>query len=194
MKNRDAIELCRKKPIDAAKKILALLKTIGQQVQTIAQQLKTIEELKQRIKTFELQKAKTSKNSSKPPSTDEFKKPKPNPKSQRKKSGKKPGGQKGHKGATLKLSESPDETIVHSVLTCECCQKSLVEQPADKVVKRQVVDIPKPKLITIEHQGEVKTCSCGHVNKAPFPDGVNAPIQYGKLIQAVAASICSTAK
>ena len=169
----EALELCLKDPHAAATKIVA-------HVQRLAVLEKQVAELL-------LQKAKNSKNSSKPPSTDEFKKPKPNPKSQRKKSGKKPGGQKGHKGATLKLSESPDETIVHSVLTCECCQKSLVEQPADKVVKRQVVDIPKPKLITIEHQGEVKTCSCGYVNKAPFPDGVNAPIQYGKLIEAVAA-------
>ncbi len=180
VKIKEAIELCLKKPKDAGEKIVEQCKLLTSQNTLIAK-------LEKRIKTLEDQKAKNSKNSSKPPSTDEFSKPKPNPKSRRKKSGKKPGGQKGHKGATLKLAASPDITILHSVGECERCQKPLSEQPADDIVKRQVIDIPKPKVTTTEHQSEVKTCSCGHVNKAPFPEGVNAPVQYGTLIQAVAA-------
>ncbi len=52
--------------------------------------------------------ALNSQNSSKPPSQD------PNRKrgsTRREKSGKKPGGQKGHKGTTLQLAPEPDEII-----------------------------------------------------------------------------------
>ena len=36
-----------------------------------------------------------------------------------------------------------------------------------------------------EHRAEVKVCSCGKVNKAVFPEGVYAPVQYGSRIQAL---------
>jgi transposase len=43
----------------------------------------------------------------------------------REKSGKPTGGQKGHKGHTLKMSEKPDETVVHETNYCRCCGKEL---------------------------------------------------------------------
>lgn len=55
-----------------------------------------IQELEARIKELEDQISKNSRNSSKPPSSDEF--DKPAPKSQRKTTGRKAGGQKGHEG------------------------------------------------------------------------------------------------
>src|SRR5215207_9824190 len=50
---------------------------------------------------------KNSSNSSKPPSSDMFHKTK----SLRKPSGKKPGGQMGHKGTTLEMAQNPDTII-----------------------------------------------------------------------------------
>jgi hypothetical protein len=32
----------------------------------------------------------------------------------------------------------------------------------------------------------VKRCACGHLNKAAFPEGVNAPAQYGHAVKAAA--------
>ena len=78
-----------------------------------------IDELEARIIKLENQIAKNSRNSSKPPSTDGFNKP--SPKSLRKKSKRKCGGQPGHKGHTLKMVEKPDRTEVHEIKECECC-------------------------------------------------------------------------
>ena len=75
--------------------------------------------------TFELQAelrrlrdsaAQNSRNSSRPPSTDRPEQPKP--KSLRKKSGRKPGGQPGHPGRTLAFSEKPKHIRIHPLLEC----------------------------------------------------------------------------
>jgi transposase len=142
-----------------------------------------IQELKSRIKELEDQRSKNSKNSSKPPSTDEF--DKPAPKSRRKKSGRKAGGQKGHKGTNLKMVEAPDEKALHKVEVCACCQKSLRRQKADYVDRRQVYDLPPLELVITEHQAEAKRCSCGHVNHAGFPPDVSHYVQYGPNIKSL---------
>lgn len=135
--------------------------------------------LTQRVKQLEEQINKNSRNSSKPPSSDGLKKPKPAPKSLRKRSGKKRGGQKGHKGHTLEKAEEPDQVIPLSVTSCSCCA-DLSNVPAHSYDCRQVFELPAPKLEVIEYQSEIKICpTCGQTAKAPFPEGVNAPVQYG---------------
>ena len=138
-----------------------------------------ISTLQARIKELEDQLSKNSNNSSKPPSTDEFKKV---PKSIKPRTNKKTGGQKGHYGDTLKMSERVDEVEEHKVEKCENCNKNLKEQRADDIEKRQVYDIPKIKIGITEHRSEVKKCSCGCVNKA-FPKGVDYKVQYGPNIK-----------
>lgn len=133
--------------------------------------------LEQRVKELEDRLAKNSRNSSKPPSSDGLNKPKP--KSLRPRSGRKPGGQKGHPGQTLRMREKPDHIVPHSVNQCECCGRSLAEEVPDRVERRQVFDIPEPKVEVTEHRGEVKTCACGHINRAAFPPEAAAPVQYG---------------
>ncbi|MEZ5039318.1 MAG: DUF6444 domain-containing protein [Saprospiraceae bacterium] len=81
-----------------------------------------IEQLEAQIKELKDQISKNSRNSSKPPSSDEF--DKPSPKSQRKKTGRKVGGQRGHEGTNLKMTESPDEKELHKVEVCACCPKA----------------------------------------------------------------------
>ena len=71
-----------------------------------------IDALQERIKTLERQQAKDSHNSSLPPSSDRFVRA---PKSLRHKSGKKAGGQPGHRGHHLQQVEKPDEILVHPV-------------------------------------------------------------------------------
>ena len=148
-----------------------------------AELIEIVLELLPRIQKLEDQVAKNSRNSGKPPSSDGLKKGKP--KSLREKTGRKSGGQKGHQGHTLKMSETPDEVVLHQVDECQHCGQDLQEVEAVKVEKRQIFDIPPVKLYVEEHQAETKVCpTCTECNKATFPADVTQPVQYGKRIQA----------
>src|SRR5260221_3158991 len=87
-----------------------------------------IEALQERINTLERQQAKDSHNSSLPPSSDRIVRV---PKSLRHKSGKKAGGQPGHRCHHLRQVERPDQVLIHPVLCCEQCQHDLRTQPAE---------------------------------------------------------------
>ncbi len=143
-----------------------------------------IDSLRERVKTLERQQAKDSHNSSLPPSSDRFVRP---PKSLRKKSGKSPGGQKGHRGHHLRQVETPDEVLIHPVIACAHCQYDLRTQPADLPERRQVIDLPAKRLWVREHRVEEKQCPvCSHLTRASFPAAVSAPAQYGTGIQTLA--------
>ena len=143
----------------------------------------TFFELSERLQQVEDRLSKNSSNSGKPPSTDGYEKP--TPKSRRRRSGKKSGGQTGHAGHTLKIVETPDEIVVHSVEHCAYCQTSLKRVKASGIEKRQVLDLPEVRLLAVEHQAEIKTCpACCKFTKAAFPVGVRQVIQYGKRIKA----------
>ena len=139
--------------------------------------------LSERISVLEAKLAKDSHNSHLPPSSDRFQR---QPKSLRKRSGKKPGGQAGHPGSTLMLSETPDLVIVHPVEHCQHCQRDLREVESLQVERRQVLDLPPKRVVVIEHQAQRKCCpSCHEMSSAPFPQDVRAPVQYGAALGAV---------
>jgi transposase len=143
-----------------------------------------VDALQERITTLERQQAKDSHNSSLPPSSDRFVRP---PKSLRQKSGKKPGGQPGHRGHHLRQADTPDEVLLHAVLCCEHCQQDLRTQKASVPERRQVMDLPVKRLWVTEHQVEEKQCPvCDHLTRARFPAPVLAPAQYGTGIQTLA--------
>lgn len=138
--------------------------------------------LAERIERLEDQLAKNSSNSGKPPSSDGYEKPAP--KSRRKRSGKKSGGQVGHPGSTLRMVSKPDKVEVHPVSCCSNCHTSLKKEQAVKTEKRQVFDLPEIRIEVTEHQVEVKICpKCKQATKASFPSGVSQATQYGKKIK-----------
>jgi len=150
----------------------------------LKQAIEAIDYLQERVKALEGQQAKDSHNSNLPPSSNRFVRP---PKSLRQKSGKKPGGQPGHRGHHLRQVETPDEVLLHPVERCESCQHDLREHPAEIPERRQVMDLPVKRLWVTEHRVEEKQCPvCSHLTRAPFPAAVSAPAQYGTSIQSVA--------
>lgn len=137
-----------------------------------------------RVQALEARVALNSQNSGKPPSSDSY--AKPAPKSLRKKSGLRPGGQHGHPGNTLPPAEKPDAVVLHRLKRCPCgCGASLRRQPLLRHDTRQVFDLPSKLLLVTEHRVEVKLCpNTGCEVSAAFPAGANAPTQYGPRLSA----------
>jgi transposase len=130
------------------------------------------------------QMGQNSRNSSKPPSSDSpF--TKPAPKSLRRRSGRKPGGQPGHPGSTLALVDNPHERKRHEPGPCGGCGKSLADAPEVGLERRQVFDLPPMTVRVIEHQLIARRCACGATTCGAAPDGVTAPVQYGPRITAI---------
>jgi len=159
---------------------------IAENQKIIDQQAMRIVQLEERVKSLEERLNKNSRNSSKPPSTDNFAHEKPKPKSQRVKSGKKVGGQEGHIGTTLTMVNNPDETEIYKIEKCKNCGKD----QRDIIVKdyeiRQVFDIPPVSIRIKEHRAEVKICTCGCINTADYPEDVKFPVQYGPRLTGLA--------
>jgi transposase len=113
------------------------LRRIAELDEMVAAQAQEIFDLRRQL-------AKNSSNSSKPPSSDGLKKPAP--RSLRGKSGKKSGGQAGHRGDTLRQTATPDFVHRHEADSCGACQHGLTAGMIKGVERRQVFDIPVPRL------------------------------------------------
>jgi len=120
--------------------------------------------------------AQNSQTSSQPPSRDKPWKPK----SERTSSGKSTGGQAGHPGKTLKMSEHIDEVVVLP-LTGYCgCGHAWDHVYVQEYLARQVHDLPEIRLQVTEYQAEVKVCPhCASRGQAAFPSSVSGQVQYG---------------
>jgi transposase len=140
--------------------------------------------LKAHIAELERRLGLNSSNSGKPPSSDGLKKP-TRVTSLRERSGKKSGGQKGHKGETLRQVAVADDVVNHYPSACATCGAGLAPEASAGHSARQVFDLPKPRpLVVTEHRAHDCQCAvCGTTTRGRFPDGVNAPVQYGIRIQ-----------
>jgi transposase len=138
---------------------------------------------RERIAELEARLKQNSRNSSKPPSSEGL--GKPAPRSLRKISGRRPGGQAGHEGTTLAQVARPDREVRHEPGCCGRCGAGLAGRPVTGVERRQVFDLPPVRAEVTEHQLIERECACGHRTKAAAPAGAQAPAQYGPRIAAV---------
>jgi transposase len=152
---------------------------------TIQQQQVSIQQLEARVHELEARLSKDSSNSSKPPGSDGLKK---KTKSLRGKSNKKPGAQQGHVGKGLAQVSTPDLIVAHTPTNCHGCGLNLSQVDGTCAEKRQVFDIPQPKIEVTEHQALEKKCPCcGERNRGVFPENIRGPVQYGERVQALTA-------
>src|SRR5450755_3972537 len=91
----------------------------------VVQQREQIALLVERVRDLEARLAKDSHNSGKPPSSEGLARPVRKTKSLRTPSGKRSGGQLGHRGETLRLVAVPDEMVEHRPAVCASCQVPL---------------------------------------------------------------------
>ena len=131
---------------------------------------------------------KNSRNSSKPPSSDKGNPNKPAKTEPKTKSNRRPGGQRGHKGATLEMSSDPDTIITHGFEAfCHHCGGDLSGARAEGFERRQVFDLPPLRIEVAEHRVACGRCpDCRATIKGRFPEDVNAPVQYGPGVKALA--------
>ena len=127
-----------------------------------------------------------SKTSSKPSSTNIFKKNTPICNSRIKWENPR-WGKKWHKWANLKREEKVDKIVDLTPCSCQNCKYKFSKkfmQNLDKIT-RQIIDLNEfKKFVTDYKKGDVKCPKCGFLNVANFPENVKRPVQFWKNIKA----------
>jgi transposase len=139
--------------------VASLRRELAEAAAALEQGRAELAQARERIAELEARLKQNPRNSSRPPSSEGRDKPPPRPRSLRKKSERKPGGQDGHAGLT--------------------------GQPVTAVERRQVFDLPLAEVTVTEHQLIERECGCGHRTEAAAPQGAEAPVQYGPRVAAI---------
>jgi transposase len=164
----------------------AYIRALEAHVETLASM---VHALQKQVGTLQDQLHQTSRNSSRPPSSDPPQHQRPHrPRGQRRR-----GGQPGHPGSTRTLLpvEDVDEVVVIKPTQCTHCQAPLAGDDP-KPWRHQVIEIPPIKPVVTEYQWHQLACpSCGATTRAPWPAGVPSGT-YGPRVQATVA-LCTGA-
>lgn len=160
--------------------VVTLVQSLLDRIEALEQQ---VAPLTARVAELEGRAAKDSHNSSRPPTSDGLAR---KPRSLRRPTGRKPGGQPGHPGTTLCQVPHPDTVIVHRPERCAGCGAALATVPVQQSQRRQVHDLPPLRLQVTEHQAQGLVCPrCRTTTTAAFPAGVTQPVQYGPRLKAL---------
>jgi transposase len=149
----------------------------------VADQAARIERLEAENAELRRRLGQNPRNSDRPPSSEGL--AKPAPKSLRRRSGRKPGGQPGHEGRTLRQVDKPDVVVRHEPNVCAGCGDDLSDAAQVGLARRQVFEIPPMRATVTEHQLVTRRCGCGVRTTAAAPAQVDAPVQYGPRLSAI---------
>ena len=154
---------------------------------------RSVQKLEAKVGELEAKLGQNSGNSSAPPSRDpaaeRARQAEGRAERQRQAGGarRKRGKQRGAKGSGLQMSANPDIVVPHWPSRCGACGEALDEGAEEGYVARQVVDIPPVTPTVTEHRAYRCRCGCGHVSTGSFPEGVRAPVSYGRRAKAMVA-------
>jgi transposase len=164
----------------------AYIRALEARVETLTSLVHAFQE---QVDTLQEQLHQTSRNSSRPPSSDPPQHQRPHrPRGQRRR-----GGQPGHPGSTRTLIpvEAVDEVVVLKPAQCVHCQAPLSGDDPQPW-RHQVIEIPPIQPVVTEYQWHQLACpSCGATTRAPWPAGVPSGT-YGPRVQATVA-LCTGA-
>ncbi len=175
-------------------------------VRALLEVIATVEPLKRRVAELETRLNQTSRNSSRPPSSDP---PGAPPRPPAVPSKRKPGGQPGHpgRGRALKPVEDVDRLIDVRPESCAQCGTLLLGEDLDPV-RHQVTDLPRIVPVVTEYRRHTLRCvACGAETQAAWPvemppgsfgPGLQATVGYltGRIgasqreVQEVLATVC----
>ena len=145
-----------------------------------------VAKLEARIADLEARLRMDSRNSSKPPSSDGYGKPPRAERRRQERAERKAGKQPGAPGSHLPMVEHPDAVIVSRPVRCPGCDLPVAaDAEVVRTERRQVVDLPELRPMVTEHQVVTVRCECGHQSSGPYPEGINAPVQYGGRVRAL---------
>jgi transposase len=164
----------------------AYIRALEARVETLTS---IVHALQEQVGTLQEQLNQTSRNSSRPPSSDPLQHQRPQrPRGQRRR-----GGQPGHPGSTRTLIPVADVDAVVVIKPAQCthCQAPLSgDDPTPW--RHQVIEIPPLKPVVTEYQWHQLACpACGETTRAPWPAGVPSGT-YGPRVQATVA-LCTGA-
>jgi transposase len=178
--------------------VVCLRLLLAERDKSITEREKRIAEFEQLVATLQKElaelKAKLgqdSSNSSRPPSSDPpWVKPKP---SKKKRSGRKAGGQRGHKGVhrTLLPLEAVDKVERHEPRACQHCAEQFdgTEEEVGEPERWQVTELPPVRAEVTEHQGiGRRCCRCGRVTHGHIPPHLKTSA-FGPRAQATIACL-----
>lgn len=129
--------------------------------------------------------AKTSRNSSLPPSQD----PPGTTRPAKPPTGRRRGGQPGHKGHKREMlpGHRVNEVIDHDPVECSGCASSLRGRPrSGRPERHQRIDLPRIEPQVVEHRCHAKRCRCGATTHAELPADVS-PNTFGPGVAAFVA-------
>jgi transposase len=160
-------------------------------VEVLLRMDRQIQQLTSRVERLERELAKSSRNSSRPPSSDP-----PGKAPARREKGRSPrsqGAQPGHegKGRELLPTVAVDEVVEHWPRACGCgyvfCEGELV--PVRAPARHQVEELPRIATMVVEHQCQRVRCpDCGQEQTGELPVEV-AGSAFGPRLQAAVATL-----